>query len=362
MNREYRLQRRKTAPVASLIVRDNTLRVHVPPADASTRTFATHDAAVDALNAELARLSTKHWTIEQVLTAEAAPEIAPPAAPEIDDLSECIGAASGTITIDASRRTVTAEQAFAALRMALDTVAKHCRELRITEAQDYRAPWHSTVAPWCEAFARTGGRGIERFTIDTDVRTLARQASIHCGDLTQLFRACTDLRAAHLIGHVELESFAHERLEALTLLSDPIGAGTLRAVLSGPCPRLARLALGFSYEAGAAPGADAILIEALRQRTLPALAELHLAYAADGAALLDGLARAPAFGQLRVLSIAGNIFSDEDRGLAVLREHAPALSALERLYLPLEDVMNLDDDGLRAIVPSICSIDEIRPF
>jgi len=56
------------------------------------------------------------------------------------------------------------------------------------------------------------------------------------------------------------------------------------------------------------------------------------------------------------------VFDDEERGLAALHEHRAALEGLDALYLPLEDVMSHTDEELVALVRSLRSIDDIKPF
>jgi len=203
---------------------------------------------------------------------------------------------------------------------------------------------------------------LTRFVVDTYFQPLTRQASVHCGDLTGLFRACPMLEFAYVIGWAPLESLAHDRLADLTLMADAIELGTLQAVLRGPSPRLSRLALGLSYEQGAARGADDALLAGLSRDGLPALRELHIAYPGDGGLLLAGLLTSPVLARLRVLSIAGNVFDEEEPVLALLQEHRAALAGLEALYLPLEDAMDHTDEELVALIPCLRSIDDVQPF
>jgi hypothetical protein len=365
MDGSYRLRHRAIDQLATLAVSGASVRIHVPPAPATARTLASPAAAVAAMNAELIRLTEKGWSIVDVATAGEEPE-EPPSAPEEarDEVAELVAEqivrAGDAVTVKVDDDEVTAETALAVLRRALDG---GCRELIIEGAHSFRAPWYQTVEPWCSALARLGGAAqLARFVVDTSFQPLTRQASVHCGDLTGLFRACPALELAHVIGWAPIESLAHERLEDLTLMADPIEPGTVKAVLRGPSPRLSRLALGLSYEQAAAPGADAALLSGLTGDGSPALSELHIAYPEDGAALLAGLVTCPGFARLRVLSIAGNVFDDEERGLAALHEHRAALAGLDALYLPLEDVMNHTDEELFALVPSLRSIDDVNPF
>jgi hypothetical protein len=101
---------------------------------------------------------------------------------------------------------------------------------------------------------------------------------------------------------------------------------------------------------------------ALSENGLPALTELHIAYPSDGAALLDAIVSSPAFANLRVLSIEGNVFETEQRGLSTLAKHRDALATLERLHLPLEDVLSKTDHELVAMIPSLRSTDEVEAF
>ena len=134
---------------------------------------------------------------------------------------------------------------------------------------------------------------------------------------------------------------------------------TIRSVVRGPCPRLTHLSLGLSYDGGAAPGTTETLLASRAEHGVPSLTELSIAYPESGADLLEGLARSPVLKRLRVLSITGDVFDDEARGLAILREHRVAFSTLEKLYLPLEDVMNVDD---RELIAGVASNDEFEPF
>jgi hypothetical protein len=338
--------------------------MRVPPGPESTRSFDSHAAALAAMNAELVRLTEKGWSLVEVESGvddEETSTLAPQEElyEEADRIAECIVSGGGTITVKADDCEATAEEVLAALRPVL---AGGCQEIIIQGCQPFREPWYQTVEPWCSALARLGSASVTRLVVDTYFQPLTRQASVHCGDLTGLFRAFPMLEFAYVIGWAPLESLAHDRLEDLTLMADAIEPGTLQAVLRGPSPRLSRLALGLSYEQGAAPGADAALLAGLTGEGLPALSELHIAYPEDGAALLAGLVTRPAFARLRVLSIAGNVFDDEERGLAALHEHRAALAGLDALYLPLEDVMDRTDEELVALVPSLRSIDDVNPF
>ncbi|MDB4998632.1 MAG: hypothetical protein JWM74_6064 [Myxococcaceae bacterium] len=263
------------------------------------------------------------------------------------------------ITVDARESEASLEQAVTALREALGS---GCRRLVITDAQPYVEPWYQTVEPWCSALATLGSNELTSLVVDTYFQPLTRQASVYCGDVTALFRSCPMLRFAYVIGCASLEELAHPRLEDLTLMGEPITVATLRAVLRGPSPNVSRLALGLAYEQSPAPGVDAALLDALGAHGLPKLTELHVASPEDAAALLDGLARSKVLSQLRVLSIQGDVFEDEERGLAILEEHRAALSKLERLYLPLEDVMGLGDEELAAMIPGLRGTDELEAF
>jgi hypothetical protein len=263
------------------------------------------------------------------------------------------------VTVDAREGEATPEQALKALREALGS---GCRRLVISDAQPYVEPWYQTVAPWCEALATAGSEQLTSFVVDTYFQPLTRQASVYCGDLTAVFRSCPALRFAYVIGCASLEELAHPRLEDLTLMAEPMTVATLRAVLAGHLPNLARLALGLAYEQSPASGVDAALLAALGTHGLPKLTELHIASPEDAGNLLDGLASSKLLSQLRVLSIQGDVFEDEDRGLAILEEHRAALSKLDRLYLPLEDVMGLGDDELAAMIPGLRGTDELAAF
>ena len=59
-----------------------------------------------------------------------------------------------------------------------------------------------------------------RFVVDTYFQPLTRQASVHCGDLTGLFRACPMLEFAYVIGWAPLESLAHELMVDIELSLD----------------------------------------------------------------------------------------------------------------------------------------------
>lgn len=78
--------------------------------------------------------------------------------------------------------------------------------------------------------------------------------------------------------------------------------------------------------------------------------------------MLEAIVTSPAFANLRILSIAGNVFDDEKRGLTMLEKHREALSNLERLHLPLKDVMTKTDDELVARISSLRSVEEVKAF
>lgn len=371
MNGGYTLRHPKIAQLASLSVRGTALQVCAPPVPTSSELFETAPAALAAMNAELLRLTAAGWSIADVLTEDdMRDDAARQDDAEADDhatdgddgddgpLSASVTREGLTVTVDANERAATAERAVAALRPQLEC----CDELVISEAWPFREPWYQTVEPWCAAVASVGSRQLTRFVVDTYFQPLTRQASVYCGDLTQLFRACPMLEFAYVIGCADLDALAHDRLEDLTLMGEPIGVDTLRAVLRGPSPRLTRLALGLSYDGGAVPGADAALLEALAKHGVPSLAELYIAHPENAAALLDALARSPILKQLRVLSIEGDVFDDEERGLAVLQEHRVVFSRLERLYLPLEDVTKKDDAELAAMIPGLRGTEESQAF
>lgn len=244
----------------------------------------------------------------------------------------------------------------------LSTEAEDCRELLLTGDAPYRAPWHTTVHPWCEALSNLGNEALERFIVDTDYLSLSRQASIYCGDLTGVFRGCPNLRFALVIGCAELSALAHDRLEHLSMIAEPLTVRTIDAVLKGRCPRLRRLALGFRYEGPAAEGADAALLAGLDSAKLRSLTELYIAEPNDGGALLERLVALPIISQLRVLYIRRNVFDDEERVIAILQQHRARLSHLEALYLPVEDAMDYDDVMLAEICPALRGTDGVDPF
>ena len=78
--------------------------------------------------------------------------------------------------------------------------------------------------------------------------------------------------------------------------------------------------------------------------------------------MLDAIVSSPAFAKLRILSIEGNVFEKEKRALTTLTKHREALSNLERLHLPLEDVMSKTDDELVAMIPSLRSVEDVKAF
>jgi hypothetical protein len=341
-------------------VRGATFRALVPPASEIERALASHAAAVTAMNEELVRLTKKGWAVEDIETAAQPKEPEPEPEPdELDAVATNLGREGARVTIDAGESTVTRDQALGAL---LGELSRGCAELVIHDAQPYEAPWYQTVEPWCAALASLGSRELEKLVVDTYFQPLTRQASVHCGDITQVFRACPALRFAYVIGCAEVHALTHDALRDLTLMGEPLGLETLRAVLRGPCPRLERLALGLAYEQRAAANADRALAAAFADHGLPALRELHVAYPENPVTLLAALVGSPRFEALRVLSIEGDFFDNEKRGLAALKKHRAALSKLDRLYLPIEDVTSMTDEDLTAIVPGLRGTEELRAF
>jgi hypothetical protein len=239
----------------------------------------------------------------------------------------------------------------------VDALSSGCHELVISGSQPYIEPWYSTIAPYCAVLE---SNVLERLVVDTFFEPLTRQASVFCGDITHVFERCPALEFAYVIGAAEITKLDHAALRDLTVMADPTSPMTISAILCGRTPRLAKLALGFSYEHGTNAEADAAFVAALDPDGLPALTELHLAYPHDSVAVFEALVKSPLFARLEVLSIEGNFFDDEDRGLAALR--AASLADLRELYLPIHDVMELTDDDLSREFPALRSIEELEVF
>jgi hypothetical protein len=239
----------------------------------------------------------------------------------------------------------------------VEALASGCTELVISGSQPYSEPWYSTVAPYCAVLE---SNVLERLVVDTFFQPLTRQASVFCGDITRVFELCPALQFAYVIGAAEISKLDHAKLQDLTVMADPTSPATITAILCGRVPRLEKLALGFSYEHGTSVEADAAFVAAVAKHGLPALTELHLAYPHDSVAVFEALVKSPVFAQLHVLSIEGDFFDDEDRGLAALR--AASLVNLRELYLPVRDVMELTDDDLVREFPAIRSSEELEVF
>jgi hypothetical protein len=239
----------------------------------------------------------------------------------------------------------------------VDALRCGCTELVISGSQPYTEPWYSTVAPYCAVLASDV---LERLVVDTFFEPLTRQASVFCGDITNVFQRCPTLQFAYVIGAAEIAKLDHAELRDLTVMADPTSPATITAILNGRTPRLEKLALGFSYEHGTSVEADAAFVAALAKHGVPALTELHLAYPHDSVAVFEALVKSPLFAQLEVLSIEGNFFDDEERGLAALR--AASLANLKELYLPVRDVMELTDDDLAREFPAIRSSEDLEVF
>jgi hypothetical protein len=358
----YRLRHRKIEGTATLAVSGASFRAHVPPATEIVRELTSHNAAVAAMNAELLRLTKQGWNIADLDTAtESAEE------PDVEydddddedfDPSESVSREGDAVMVDASKQVVDVERAKVALRSTLDGA----RQLVISDCQEFEAPWYWTVEPWCAALGEIGSASLERLIVDTSYEPLTRQACFYGGNVSAVFRMCPNLRFAYVIGCAEFDALAHDQLEDLTLMSEPITPATITAIVGARAPRLARLALGFAYNDLATPAAEAALIAALARHDLPSLRELHIAGPANGAGLLAALSRMPSLDHLRVLSVDGNVFDDEEAGLAVLREHYPRLGRLEALYLPLEDIMGHDDAELARMFPILRGTDALDLF
>src|ERR1043165_7403697 len=122
------------------------------------------------------------------------------------------------------------------------------RELVISGSQPFDAPWYQTVEPWCAMLGARGSSSLERLIVDTHFQPLTRQASVYCGDVTQIFRRCPNLEFVYLIGAAEISELSHLNLEQLTLMSDPMSPATIRAIAGGRAPKLRSLSIGLSYE------------------------------------------------------------------------------------------------------------------
>jgi predicted DNA-binding WGR domain protein len=358
----YRLVHRNKREVALLSVKEVRYESEIPPAASRSFDLPSHGAALEAMNQDLLKLLGLGWELLEVRTDAEENEAERAASDnEVAQVDEEVSASTSrdgdTVTVDAAERDVTEEQATAQLRTQLD---KTCKALIISDCQPYQEPWYQTVAPWCAALGKLGSNTLERLVIDTPHQPLTRQASVYCGDITGLFQRCPRLRVVHVIGYSTLTVLEHSKLEDLTLMGDPLEPSTLHAILHGAAPRLRRLALGLSYEAGAAPGADEALLEGLLELRLPKLQELHLAYPENGAALLDALATSRLLEQVRVLSIEGAVFEDEELGIALLEKHRATLSKLSGLYLPTEDMMSRTDEELAKLIPPLRGIDELK--
>lgn len=357
VNDSYELWHSSFNRTATLLLRDRTIHACIPPATESLAlSFETTAEAEAALDAELDRLEAEGWSILEVANLVEADD---------DDLLRQTRASFVThrdyyVNVNASYHEVTALAAEAILRNELEC----CEELVISQAQAGEPPRHESVEPWCAALAKLGSNSLLKLVVDTYFQPLTRQASVYCGDITDIFEACPKLAFAYVIGAAELRSLAHESLYNLTWMADPMGHDTLASIWNGPLPNLSSLSIGLSYEHGATKGIDEVFLRGLARgaETLPALTELHIAYPEDGAGILEGVVRSPIFDTLRVLSVQGNVFQDEDRGLAILTAHRGALSKLEQLYLPLEDVMSRDDDQLAELIPGILGTDALSAF
>lgn len=230
-------------------------------------------------------------------------------------------------------------------------------EIVLTGWRPLPEPPYATVEPYCAVLASSV---LQRLVIDTYFQSLTRQASVYCGDLTAAFERCPAIDFAYLIGTAELRALEHPALRDLTVMADPASAQTIASIMRGRKPALTRLALGFSYEHGTSADADAAFIAALADHGLPALTELHLAFPHDSVSLFEGLAASPLFAQLQVLSLEGDFFDDEDRGLAALR--AAPIAHLRELYLPIHDVMEVSDDDLAKQFPTLHGTDGLDVF
>jgi len=364
MDGRYTLRHRKVEGHAELAVVGSTFRLRVPLADPVTRVLDSNAGALAAMNLELTRLTRSGWALADVATGDdevaAAPRGVEEAGGDDDAVATSLAREGSRVTVDAGESVVTRAQAIAALGPEL--AREPCDELVLTEGQVHEPPWYQSVEPWCLALASIGSTTLRRFVVDTYSQPLTRQASVFCGDVTGILRVCPALQFVHVIGCAKIRALAHDHLEDLTLMGEPLEPGTIRAVLRGRCPRLARLALGLGYEQPPASRADRALVTAFGESELPALTELHVAYPKDGATVLDAIVSAPAFANLRVLSIQGNVFEKGNRGQKVLERHREALSRLERLHLPLEDLASGTDEELLARIPSLRTVDDAKAF
>jgi hypothetical protein len=199
---------------------------------------------------------------------------------------------------------------------------------------------------------------VRAFVLDVSSQTQTRQGRNSIGDLAPTFEALPSLERAFVTGRLSLTACKHRALLELYLLGDPIGEPFLRALGASEFPALRRLVLSLASDAG--PGPQGAAISALLALRASELREVHVESLKDVAITLEKLLEHGLPPSWKVLGLSGAV-DDERRLLYVLQTHAPRLSELEVLALPLGDEVSASgDEAARALLPNLRDTEEFR--
>lgn len=314
--------------------------------DAVVQRFPGAEAAREHLERLLQNRRRSGYRIETSATE------LPPGQFELAELAEHVA------WDEANRRMiVTFKSALAArdLAPAILDCAAATRPIYLRVACDPGSPG----AAFAAALRATTLPTVRRFIFDTDFQTLTRQRSNTIGDLADVFAGLPALESAFLSGELLLRPCDHATLRELWLLGDPLLPSTVSALGRCTFPALTRIGLALRSDHDDGPEAPAA--RALRTLTAPSLRTVDVASIADIPAFLALLTPLPP--HWTELHLTGSI-ADEDALLAVLELHAPALSRLTRLALPLCDELSGDaDERARKLLPNLIDSEELSdPF
>jgi hypothetical protein len=209
------------------------------------------------------------------------------------------------------------------------------------------------------AVARRPLPALRCLAFDTHFQTVTRQQDNDPGPLHELLSGLPGLTRLFATGSLNLRPLAHERLEELYLLGDPLSVELLAALGRCRLPALEVLALCLAHDAEAPDSRAAA--GALHALHAPALAHLEVAGVDDLREFLDALTARPLPPSWQTLRVSG-VVADEDELLPLLAERAPRLAGLAQLGLPLDELSHGAAEQARRLVPELEDPDEMSLY
>lgn len=314
--------------------------------DAVVQQFDSPKAAREHLNLVLRRHRRQGFAI-----TERAVAVAVDPRGEVDDL---VGVVAWEA--DQLRMTVTLREPDDVARIA-DIVAR---------AAELSAEWMQVICDHADPQGRLAGAiarrelpALRSFAFDTHFQTVTRQRDNDPGPLHELLAGLPALTRLFATGALTMRPIAHEQLEELYLLGDPLRLELLAALGRSRLPALEVLALNLAGDAEPADGrAVADVLHALHA---PGLAHVEVAGIDDVRELLDALTARPLPPSWQTLRLSGAV-ADEDELLHVLAARAPRLAGLAQLGLPLGELSHDAAEQARRLVPEIEELDEMDVY